>query len=126
MNFIFLRIVAWSLLLGIVVMTVVPSSLRVDTETPGGVEHAVTFFTTGVAFGSAYRLGTIRLCVAGVVLCALIELLQLAVPDRHARLNDFFIDAVSACIGIAIPWIARRLTEANRVRKWKSGPVKYP
>ena len=38
---------------------------------------------------------------------------QLAVPGRHARVSDFLVDAAAACVGIAIAWTLRRLSERN-------------
>jgi VanZ family protein len=35
-----------------------------------------------------------------VIFCGVIELAQLMIPGRHARLTDFFIDAIAVCIGI--------------------------
>jgi VanZ family protein len=31
-----------------------------------------------------------------------LELLQLLVPGRHARLEDFIVDAIAACAGIVV------------------------
>jgi VanZ family protein len=98
----FLRVVAWILLIGIVVMTVVPPSLRVVTGAPHDVEHAGIFLVTGLAFGLAYELRLIIVSAAAVTFCALLELVQLAVPGRHARVSDFLIDATAVCVGIAI------------------------
>jgi VanZ family protein len=57
------------------------------------------------------------ICVAAIVFCAALELLQLAVPGRHARFSDFLIDAGAACFGIAIAWFVRRLSEGSRARE---------
>jgi VanZ family protein len=114
MSIIFLRAVAWSLLTGIVVMTVVPPGLRVVTGAPHAVEHTVIFLATGVAFGLAYELRLSVICATAIVFCASLEILQLAIPGRHARVSDFFVDFLSACMGIAIAWTVRRLSEANR------------
>jgi len=42
--------------------------------------------------------------VAGlsVVLIGILELLQLFVPGRHARLEDFLVDALAVCVGLAV------------------------
>ena len=101
-------------------MTVVPAPLRVVTGAPHNVEHALVFLATGIAFGLGYELRITVICVAAVVFCAGLELVQLAVPDRHARVSDFFVDAGTACVGIAIAWTLRRFSEGNRVRKRSS------
>jgi VanZ family protein len=117
----FLRAVAWALLISIVVMTVVPPSLRVITGVPHNVEHAMIFLITGAAFGLGYELRlSVMYAAAAVVFCAGLEVVQLAVPGRHARVSDFLIDAVAACMGIAIAWIVRRLSEGKRARERSS------
>ena len=113
----FVRAVAWSLLIAIVVMTVVPASLRVVTGAPHNVEHALVFLVTGIGFGLGYELRMTVICAAAIVFCAALELLQLAVPGRHARLSDFLIDAGAACFGIAIAGFARRLGEGARTQE---------
>jgi VanZ family protein len=101
-------------------MTVVPASLRTVTGLPHNVEHALVFLATGIAFGLSYELRTSVICAAAVIFCAGVELVQLAVPSRHARLSDFFVDAAAACIGIAIAWAARRLGDGHRLRQRSS------
>ncbi len=54
-----------------------------------------------------------RLTAAGtIVLIGVLEILQLWVPGRHARLEDFVVDALAASAGLllvtAIEWIRAR------------------
>jgi len=114
---IFARALAWSLLMAIVVMTVVPASLRFVSGAPHDVEHALVFLVTGIAFGLGYELRMTGSCATAIVFCAVLELLQLAIPGRHARLSDFLINAGAACFGIAIAWFARRLGEGSRTHE---------
>ena len=104
-------------------MTVVPPSLRVVTGAPHNVEHAMIFLITGAAFGLGYQLRLSVICAAAVVFCAYLELVQLAVPGRHARVSDFLIDAAAGCIGLAITWTVRRLSEGFA---FASGAVRVP
>jgi VanZ family protein len=50
--------------------------------------------------------------VVAVTGIGLIEILQLWAPGRHARLEDFVVDALAACVGIAVAagldWIIQR------------------
>jgi VanZ family protein len=88
------------MLAAIVVLSVVPATARPTTMAPHAFEHAVIFLLDGMAFGIAY-FGPKRWAISGaVVFCAAIELAQLMVPGRHARLSDFIVDAIAACIGI--------------------------
>jgi hypothetical protein len=80
---------AWTTLLGSVVLTVVPPSLRPTTDAPHDVEHAAAFLIIGILFGSAYAGRERFLIVGAVFFCAALETLQLYIPGRHARLADF-------------------------------------
>ena len=111
MSVILFRIMGWALLIGIVVLTVVPPSLRIVTGASHNLEHALVFLLTGVVFGLGYELRISVMCTAAVLFCACVEIVQLAVPGRHARLSDFVIDAAAACIGIAIGWTVHRVSE---------------
>ena len=96
------RVVAWLLLLAIVVLSVVPPSLRPTTSAPHQIEHAAIFLATGISFGMAY-LGRERLLSIGaIIFCAAIELAQLYVPGRHGRLSDFIVDATAAVLGVFV------------------------
>jgi VanZ family protein len=112
----FFRAVAWILLIGIVVMTVVPPGVRVVTGAPHDVEHAVIFLITGFALGLGYQLRLSITCAAAVMFCGCLEVLQLAVPGRHARLSDFLVDAIAACIGVVFAWTLRRPQDFSSLR----------
>ena len=94
------RAAAWLMLAAIVVLSLVPATARPTTMAPHAFEHAVIFLLDGMAFGIAY-FGRERWAITGaVVFCAAIELSQLMIPGRHARLSDFIVDVIGACIGI--------------------------
>jgi VanZ family protein len=54
------------------------------------------------------------MAVAGI---GLLEILQFWAPGRHARLEDFAVDALTACVGLAIAagldWAIRRSRRPN-------------
>jgi VanZ family protein len=56
----------------------------------------------GIAFGIAYRGLEWLLSIGAVIFCASIELAQLMIPGRHARLSDFFVDAIAIWVGIFV------------------------
>jgi VanZ family protein len=94
------RLVAWFALAAIVVLSLVPPGARPTTFFPHKIEHAGIFFVDGIAFGIAYRGYEWLSAIGAVIFCAGIELAQLMIPGRHARLSDFFVDAGAICIGI--------------------------
>jgi hypothetical protein len=64
------------------------------------IERASIFLFDGVAFGIAYCGYAWLSSNVAVIFCAGIELAQLTIPDRHARLSDFFVDAIAISVGI--------------------------
>ena len=96
------RVAAWFLLLAIVVLSVVPPGFRPVTPASHNVEHLVIFFLTGVAFGLGYESRWFMQVIGLAGFSAAIELLQLFIPGRHARLSDFLVNAVSVALGIGL------------------------
>jgi VanZ family protein len=85
----------------IVILSLVPSSLRPETGAPHGVEHFTIYTATGYVFGLGYKRGHDLLTILLVIFSGSIEVAQLFRVGR-ARLADYIIDSVAACIGIAM------------------------
>ncbi|MBI5114198.1 MAG: VanZ family protein [Rhodovulum sp.] len=101
----------------ILLLSVVPPGLRPVTG-PHAAEHALAFLVLGVAAGLALpgRLPIHLLLAAGFT--AAIELAQIPVPGRHARLADFAVDLTAAAIGLVLVAAARhRLARATRAAR---------
>ena len=96
------RIAAWSLAAAIVILSLVPRALRPETSAPHGLEHFIIFAAAGFAFGLGYERRHDLLAILLVIFSSSIEIVQLFVPGRHARLSDFIIDSVAACIGLVM------------------------
>jgi len=96
------RVAAWFLLLAIVVLSVVPPDFRPVTPAPHNVEHLVIFFLTGLAFGLGYASRLFLQIIALAAFSAGIELVQIYIPGRHARLSDFLVNAVSVALGVGL------------------------
>jgi VanZ family protein len=71
----------------------------------------------GLAFGLAYRNRRWAVAAVAVVLIGVLELMQFWAPGRHARLEDFLVDAGTACIGLALAavtdWIMARFRASS-------------
>jgi VanZ family protein len=80
-------------------------------------EHALAFVLVGFAFGLAYGRNRWATAAISVALIGLLEILQLWMPGRHARLGDFVVDAMAACAGLALAarldWAIRRARRPN-------------
>jgi VanZ family protein len=94
------RIIAWGLATAITVLSLVPPSLRPETAFPHGLEHFAIYWAAGLAFALAYNLARIPLITLFVIFSAVIEIVQILVPGRHARLSDFVVDALASIIGV--------------------------
>jgi VanZ family protein len=94
------RISAWLLATAVIVLSLVSPWLRSETDVPHDLEHFAIFAATGLAFGLGYSRRYFAVAVALVIFTGAIEIAQIAVPGRHARLSDFMVDALAACIGL--------------------------
>ena len=99
------RIIAWIIVTGLITVSLVPASLRPGTGVSHNLEHFGSFLLAGIVWCIAYAdrlvlwLGTMPVLAGGV------ELLQIFVPGRHARLSDFAVDALGGCVGILITFL---------------------
>ena len=75
---------------------------------PHGFEHLIAFLLMGFAFGLGYASRAILVTLLLIGFVGLIEVVQLYVPGRHARMTDFLVDTLAVCIGIASAAFAMR------------------
>ncbi|OPY98399.1 antibiotic resistance protein VanZ [Bradyrhizobium sacchari] len=109
---IFVRAFAWLLAAAVAFATLGPPGLRPHSDFGQDGEHALAFILVGLVFGLAYRRRRLAVAAGSVVLIGLLELMQFWAPGRHARLEDFLVDAGTACIGFTlaaiVDWIMTR------------------
>ena len=107
-----LRITAWLLMVAVTFVTLGPPQYRPRSPLGQDGEHALAFMLVGLAFGAAYPRHRRLTAGIAVVLIGVLELLQLWMPGRHARWEDFVVDALAAGAGIAvaagIEWLLHR------------------
>jgi VanZ family protein len=112
-----LRIAAWLLAAAVTFATLGPPNYRPHSNLGQDGEHALAFVLIGIAFGLAYPRHRMTVVLA-IVLTGVLELLQLFAPGRHARMEDFIVDAIAACAGFVIAGLLGWLTQSN----WRSKP----
>ena len=116
MNMVF-RLLAWALAAAVAFATLGPPSLRPHSELGQDGEHALAFILVGLAFGLAYGRNRLLTTAVAVVLIGALEIMQLWAPGRHARFEDFAVDALAACVGLAmaaaLDWTIRRTRRPN-------------
>ena len=103
------RVLAWIGIIGIIVLSVVPANER-PTPAQGWfgalfgniIEHVAAFALVAGAFAIGYRFSVFRLLTFAFFYCGGIELLQVPLPTRHARVSDFLIDFVGSAVAILL------------------------
>jgi VanZ family protein len=97
-----LRIFAWLLAAAVTFATLGPPRFRPHSHLGQDGEHALAFVLVGLAFGLAYTRNRLLTAAIAVVMIGALEILQLWMPGRHARLEDFVVDALAALAGFAV------------------------
>src|ERR1700712_2029220 len=98
---ILLKLIAWVLAAAVAFATLGPPSYRPHSDLGQNGEHALAFVLLGFAFGLAYKRNRWLTAIIAVAMIGLVEILQFWAPGRHARLSDFIVDALAACVGLA-------------------------
>jgi ABC-type amino acid transport system permease subunit len=107
------RGLAWFGILAIVILSVVPRSLPPVTGWGHQFKHFVAFALVAGIFAIGYRLPLMKLLVLAFLFCGGIELLQLTLATRHARLSDFVIDFFASCLAIGL-FSGEKIAERSR------------
>ena len=102
------RAFAWIGIAAIIVLSVVPATDRPVTGSGSTFEHFMAFALVAAAFAVGYRWSLAWLVVSALFFCGGIELLQIPLPTRHARLSDFIIDCVASCLAICVVVAVRK------------------
>ena len=94
------RFAAWSCVVLIACLSLVPETLEVRTPAPAGVEHALAYAGTAALMILAYPSRSVWL-VAGLLAAysGLMELLQTFAPGRHPGLDGVAWSSAGAVIG---------------------------
>ena len=109
----FLKLLAWCLAAAVAFATLGPPDLRPHASPLGqDGEHALAFVLLGLVFGLAHTRNRLHTAAFVVAFTGLIEILQFLAPGRHARMEDFVVDALAATLGLAaaaaLDWTIRR------------------
>jgi VanZ family protein len=107
-----LKLFAWLLAAAVTFATLGPPRFRPHSDLGQDGEHALAFILVGLAFGLAYKQHRLLTSAIAVFMIGVLELLQNWAPGRHARLEDFIVDALAACAGFAVAvgleWVSGR------------------
>jgi VanZ family protein len=109
----FLQACAISAGAALLILTVVPAAARPYTGIQHDLEHFSAFLLLGFLLGIAFRTKIPLLLLTGTLFTLAMECIQIPLPTRHARFEDFGFDTAAVCVGILIarlPW--------RRVNSW--------
>jgi hypothetical protein len=114
-----LRISSWFLLVALFALSVVPASLR-PVVAPQAIEHMIAFAAAGVFFSFAHQFALPALMLLAVGYSSLVEMVQLFVPGRHARLSDLMVDGAATLVGAGVGYTLRQIA----TRRGAAGQVR--
>ena len=107
-----MRCSAWLLAAAVTFATLGPPDYRPHSSLGQDGEHSLAFILIGLTFGLAYPRHRLLTMVAAI---GALELAQLVVPGRHARLEDFLVDALAASAGLGFAVMLRWITRYLRI-----------
>jgi hypothetical protein len=114
----FFRVAGWACVVVLIVLSLVPGNERPHTGLPGQIEHLVAYCGTAALLGLGYptaraRFGTVAMLA---LLAAVLEMIQLWIPDRHSQFFGFFASSADACLGVLAVAVIDRFGLADRLR----------
>ena len=108
------RALAWGGILAIIILSIVPAADRPVTGLGQWFEHFTAFALVAAVFAIGYRISIMRLVLLAFFFCGGIELLQVPLPTRHARVSDFVIDFIGSCFAIGFVFASDKLIGVHR------------
>ena len=109
-----IRALAWLLLAFLTAMTVVPAPDRPVTGLDHNFEHLVAFVSLGALFSVGYPDKLRQLMLGGIGFTLLLEMSQVPLATRHARVSDFLVDTLAVWLGLFVGHLFRRLSQRIR------------
>ncbi|MBS9719790.1 VanZ family protein [Tianweitania sp. BSSL-BM11] len=99
---------AWLGLIGIAFSTLSPIGLRPHLGGPN-YERLFAFALIGALFGLAYPKHLLRIAIIVVGFAVGLEILQMIIPGRHARMFDAVVKACGGMAGVFVAAILNSL-----------------
>lgn len=96
-----------------------PPGLRPVTSFSVGWEHIAAFGILGGCWGFAFPRRTFQLMLLLVMTAIILEVGQIVVPGRHARLIDVATKIVGAGVGTLIALLIRTIAQGDTVRTFR-------
>src|SRR5260370_7592806 len=121
-----LRLFAWLLAAAVTFATLGAPRFRPHSSFGQDGEHAIAFVLIGLAFGLAYSRHRLLTSAISVVMIGVIEILQIWAPGRHARFEDFAVDALAAFVGLIAALRLKRPPQRPPPLPYQTSPEPRP
>ncbi len=108
------RAAAWLVFVAVVFVTLGSPQYRPTTELAHDVEHALAFAVLGLLFGLGYAGNRLSILLGAVPVIGLLEILQLWMPGRHARVEDFVVNLITFWVAFAAVCLALAVVRSRR------------
>ncbi|MGO9356491.1 MAG: VanZ family protein [Xanthobacteraceae bacterium] len=108
------RAAAWLVFVAVVFVTLGSPQYRPTTELAHDVEHALAFAVLGLLFGLGYAGNRLSILLGAVPVIGLLEILQLWMPGRHARVEDFVVNLITFWVAFAAVCLALAVVTSRR------------
>jgi hypothetical protein len=116
------RALAWVGISAIIYLSVIPSVDRPVTGAGQGFEHFAAFALVAGVFAIGYSFSLVQLLLLALLFCGGIELLQVPLPTRHARVSDFAVDFIASCCAIGLVFASEKSFRRQDIARNSRGP----
>jgi|SoiMethySBSTD1v2_1073268.scaffolds.fasta_scaffold847767_1 hypothetical protein len=105
------RILAWSCILAVAFLSLIPAEQMLRTGFNGRAEHVLAYAATGFVTGLAFaERGLLRIILALLAYAGGLEYLQRFSPGRISSIEDFMFSGTGVLVGVgALALLARWL-----------------
>jgi VanZ like family len=111
------KVAAWASILFIIFATLVPIGMRPSVgEINPNYERFAAYAVAAALMVLAYPGHPVRVGVIMVAIAVVLEVFQLAIPHRDARVADVLVKVAGALVGIAPASFCNRLTIKQNLR----------
>ena len=111
----FIAAAAWATLAFIAFATLSPLALRPEVG-DANLERFGAYALAGLLLALAYPRHLILVVSFVVAFAAILEILQLLVPDRHAQFANAYVKAAGGVAGVAAGFLVSRFVRADHDR----------
>jgi VanZ family protein len=118
-----IRAAAWLVFVAVVFVTLGSPQYRPTTDFAHDVEHALAFLALGLLFGLGYASNRLTVILGAVPVIGVLEVLQLWMPGRHARMEDFVVNLVTFWAAFAATALLVSLVNGRLARPQGGGPA---